>query len=145
MVMNLAAAGPLQVDHRLMAAASRKTVLIVEDDDDIRGSLRDLLEEEGYDVAEAANGREALAQLHGGVHPFLILLDLMMPVMNGWEFREAQTRDPEISAIPVVVVSADRGVAEKAASIQAADYLQKPIRFDKLLGLVGKYGDDKPS
>ena len=82
------------------------TILIVDDDCDVRRALTELLEDEGYAVAGAANGRAALDMIRGGVRPALILLDLMMPGMNGWDFRNAQLRDPELSAVPVVIVTA---------------------------------------
>src|SRR5215831_14973272 len=86
---------------------SSGAILIVEDDNDVRSALSELLEEEGFSVEGAHNGREALARLRGGtVHPAVILLDLMMPGMDGWDFRSEQMRDPELAAVPVVVVSA---------------------------------------
>lgn len=119
--------------------AKRDTVLIIEDDDAIRQSLRDILEDEGYDVVESANGQEALQSLRHGLSPCLILLDLMMPVMNGWEFRVEQMKEPVLAAIPVVVISADRSLSEKAYAISAASYLQKPIRLDKLLSVISQH------
>jgi CheY-like chemotaxis protein len=95
-----------------------------------------LLETEGYAVQSAANGREALAHLRGRARPDLILLDLMMPVMSGWEFREAQKADPALADIPVVIVSAASEVGQKAVALQAAGYLQKPVDADHLLVLV---------
>jgi CheY-like chemotaxis protein len=79
-------------------------VLIVEDDEAIRETLRELLEFEGFEVATAANGREAVSQLQRTERPCLILLDLMMPVMNGWEFLRKRREDLTIATIPVVVV-----------------------------------------
>ena len=78
---------------------SSGAVLIVDDDNDVRSALAELLEEEGFSVEGAANGREALALLRGGtVHPAVILLDLMMPGMDGWDFRHEQMRDPKLAA-----------------------------------------------
>ena len=114
-------------------------ILIVEDDFDVRDMLSLVLQNEGYSVATAANGREAIEYLRGGAAPCLILLDLMMPVMNGWEFRTVQQQDPSLSPIPVVVLSADGRIQEKAASIDAASYLKKPIEFDLLLDTIKHY------
>ena len=86
---------------------SSGAILIVDDDNDVRSALSELLEEEGFSVKGAPNGREALALLRGGtVHPAVILLDLMMPGMDGWDFRSEQMRDPQLAAVPVVIVSA---------------------------------------
>jgi CheY-like chemotaxis protein len=101
--------------------------------------MAQLLALEGYDSAMAANGREALDYLRRGSAPRLILLDLMMPVMDGWEFRREQQRDPAIADVPVVVLSAlDRG---RAADVIADDFLKKPLDFDRLLRLVRSYCD----
>lgn len=115
-------------------------VLIVEDDFDIREVLADVLEEEGYVVAEAANGYEALEVLRRpDARPRLILLDLMMPVMSGWQFVAEQRQDPELSSIPVVIVSADGNLQQKATSLGAQGYLRKPIEIDLLLDSVRQY------
>jgi CheY-like chemotaxis protein len=111
-------------------------ILIVEDDDDIREALTQILELEGYVVREAVNGREALDISAAGPTPDLILLDLMMPVMDGWQFRAEQLKNPGLSKVPVVVISADAGVHEKVATFGAASVLPKPISLDKLLGAV---------
>jgi CheY-like chemotaxis protein len=110
-------------------------ILIVEDDDDIREALTQILELEGYTVREAANGREAL-DISAREPPSLILLDLMMPVMDGWQFRAEQIKDPALAQIPVVVISADAGIHEKVASFGAASVLPKPISLDRLLRAV---------
>jgi CheY-like chemotaxis protein len=110
-------------------------ILIVEDDDDIREALTQILELEGYTVREAANGREAL-DISAREPPSLILLDLMMPVMDGWQFRAEQIKDPALAQIPVVVISADAGIQEKVASFGAASVLPKPISLDRLLRAV---------
>jgi CheY-like chemotaxis protein len=115
-------------------------VLLVDDDTYIRDVVTQLLEDEGYLVFGASNGQEALSALHASlVSPCLILLDLMMPIMNGWDFREAQLADPALAAIPVVVLSADPGVATHARAIDAANFLLKPIDFDLLLELVAHH------
>ena len=111
-------------------------ILIVEDDDDIREALTQILQLEGYVVREAANGREALDISAQHPTPSLILLDLMMPVMDGWQFRTEQMKDPVLSKVPVVVISADASVHEKVASFGAASVLPKPISLDRLLRAV---------
>ena len=118
---------------------SHADVLIVEDNPDIRESLVDVLEEEGYRVAVAVNGRDALAQLMGSVRPRLILLDLMMPEMSGWEFRARQQQSPRLSEIPVVVVSGEGNVDHGAKTLDADDYLPKPVDIDHLLNVVERF------
>lgn len=124
-----------------MAAArsAERCILVVEDDAAIRDALSLVLEDEGYRVTGAANGQEALAHLRNGCRPNLIILDLMMPVMDGWQFRKHQLQDSSLAAIPVVVLSADGNVLQKAADIDAVDCLQKPIDLDCLLEKVGRY------
>lgn len=114
-------------------------VMLVEDDLAIRETLRELLEDEGYRVESAGNGREALDRLRSGHPPRLILLDLMMPVMDGWEFRRAQRGDPALSDIPVVVLSADHPLADKVSGMAVAGYLAKPFELDALLATIRHY------
>jgi CheY-like chemotaxis protein len=116
--------------------ASSGYILIVEDDDDIREALTQILQLEGYVVREAANGQEALDISAQHPVPSLILLDLMMPVMDGWQFRSEQIKDPALSKVPVVVISADASVHEKVSSFGAATVLPKPISLDRLLRAV---------
>jgi CheY-like chemotaxis protein len=112
-------------------------ILVVEDDPSIREALAELLTEEGYAVASAANGAEALALLELEAPPSLILLDLMMPVMDGWAFRSAQRRDPRLSRIPVLVLSASRvGDGGPEAELAADAFLQKPFDLEALVGFV---------
>jgi CheY-like chemotaxis protein len=120
-------------------ANEMKTILVVEDDNGIRDSLKALLEMEGYDVLLATNGEEALAVLKSSRRPKLILLDLMMPVMDGFKFREMQSAAPEISDIPIVIMSADGHVAPKQAQIGARDYIKKPVDIDDLLNRIAAY------
>ena len=117
---------------------SCKSILIVEDDADIRESLHDVLEVEGYEVFAVANGQEALDRLKILPTPCLVLLDLMMPVMNGWEFLEAKQGDLKIAPIPVVIVSAVIDQA-KAKSKAAAGFIKKPIELNTLLEVVRQY------
>jgi CheY-like chemotaxis protein len=109
--------------------------MIVEDDPDTRGMLQLFLELEGFEVSSAANGRLALEALHAASEPCVILLDLMMPVMNGWQFRAAQVSDPKLSQIPVVVVTA-AGTREDMAAIAADGWLSKPVDFARLLATI---------
>src|SRR5436305_4151442 len=104
-------------------------ILIVDDDSDVRAALSELLEDEGFSVEGAPNGREALARLRQGqVHPAVILLDLMMPGMDGWDFRSEQMRDPQLAAVPVVIVSASGFSRESIrAQFRPAGYVAKPI------------------
>lgn len=114
------------------------TVMVVDDDDDIRGSLADILSDEGYAVRAAANGREALADLRSGkTRPSVILIDLMMPVMNGYELRTELLRDPELSSIPVVVVSA-RGTIDQR-QVAPAEILRKPVELGVLLETIERH------
>lgn len=121
-----------------MSMMAAKLILVVDDDEDIRDAVQQALEEEGYAVAVAANGKQALELLQGGVSPALILLDLMMPVMNGYEFVEKQGQDPPLAQIPVVILTAD-GSIDKAASIRIAGYVRKPIKLERLLAIARQY------
>ena len=112
-------------------------VLIVEDDADLREMMAQLLSLEGFQTATVANGREALEYLHRSDSPEVILLDLMMPVMDGWEFRRHQQADPALARVPVIVLSAlDQN---RTADVDAAAFLKKPLDFDRLLSLVRAY------
>ena len=119
-----------------MSATRASAVLIVDDDDDIRESFSELLADEGFTVGEASNGADALAYLESHALPNLIVLDLMMPVMDGVEFRRRQLVDPRWAAIPVLVMSAsDRG-AEIAAELGVTGFLAKPARGKELIAAV---------
>ena len=112
-------------------------VLIVEDDDDLREMMAQLLSLEGFQAAAVANGQEALEYLRQETAPDLILLDMMMPVMDGWEFRRRQKSDPTMAEVPVIVLSAlDQG---RITDISAEAILKKPLDFDRLLELVRTY------
>jgi signal transduction histidine kinase len=115
---------------------SGRTLLVVEDDVDIRESLDGLLSMEGFRVTGCSNGREALDWLRISPKPDLILLDLMMPVMDGWQFRVAQKDDPELATIPVLALSADS--TAKAAAIDAEAYLKKPVDYDTLIATIDR-------
>ena len=116
------------------------TILIVDDDAGIRQLLLLFLEHKGYTATTVANGREALDHLHAAQSlPGLILLDMMMPVMDGAAFRQAQQADPRIAAIPVVVLSAAEKLDSQAPRLSADAYVPKPIEFDALLQVVEQY------
>jgi len=119
-----------------------KSVLIIEDDDDIRETLQQLLELEGYSVRSAANGRQGLDLLPQMGTPCLILLDLMMPVMDGWEFLKVKSGNVRIAPIPVVVVSA----LDNAGQIKdVRGYIKKPIEYNSLMRVVSEYCGIAPS
>lgn len=122
-----------------MNSATPKQILVVEDDESIRSSLQSLLEMEGYSVQSASNGAEALKILENSGKPDLILLDLMMPVMDGFEFREKMDRLPEMARVPVVVMSADGNISTKKARVKAVDYLKKPVDINVLLERVERF------
>jgi CheY-like chemotaxis protein len=114
-------------------------VLIVEDDRDIRKNLKILLESEGYSIELAENGQVALEFLHSVTDlPSLIILDLMMPVMDGFQFRELQQRNPRLANIPVAIMTADGHIDEKKLRTQATAALRKPADVDDILKLVKK-------
>jgi CheY-like chemotaxis protein len=113
-------------------------VMIVEDDPDTREMLERFLQLEGFDVRTAANGQLALDALQVDSTYCVIVLDLMMPVMNGWQFRQAQARDPKLSGIPVVVVTA-AGAKEDIPAIDAHGWLSKPVDLDRLLATIGPF------
>jgi CheY-like chemotaxis protein len=111
-------------------------ILVVEDDDRVRDVLRILLEAEGFGVASARNGQEALERLTRQQPPFVILLDLVMPVMNGWQFCHEQRRAPHLAGIPVLLLSAEPDLDRTATSLGAAACFPKPVEFDRLLATV---------
>jgi len=111
-------------------------ILVVEDDKAIRESMLMALDFMGYKTIAASNGQEALDLLGTIEHPCLILLDLMMPVMNGWQFSEALNASETLSAIPVVVVSA---CDEKAENLKVQAILRKPVDLDQLFSFAQRY------
>lgn len=116
-------------------------VLIVEDDELTRSAWESALQAEGFSTAGAANGREALNYLLRNGPPRLILLDLMMPVMSGWEFRHEQLRDPALARIPVVVCSAVGDLPQEVSLLGAAGCLQKPLDSRQLVNVVRTFCD----
>ena len=115
----------------------RRTVLVIDDDEDLRATIKDVLEDQGFAVASAANGREALDMLlRDESQPALILLDLTMPEMDGWAFRREQQKVPRLAEIPVVLFSGNVDVGQAALSLNAAATMTKPLRLDGLVTLV---------
>lgn len=114
-------------------------VLVVEDDPELLAALCGALEDEGFGVSRARHGLDALGQLRSGRRPCVILLDLMMPIMNGWQFRYEQRQDSELSKIPVVVVSAKTDSAQHAAWLEADAYLEKPLSLARLIEIVNRF------
>ncbi len=124
---------------------SDRPILVVEDDDATREAECLLLQGEGYAVTAARNGREALDHLHEGLRPRVIVLDLAMPVLDGYAFRAEQLRDPELKDIPVVVCSAAGDLRQRAGVLSPAALLPKPVELDRLAGAVRSLaGGEKP-
>lgn len=120
--------------------SSGQRVLVIEDDEGIRDAVAESLEEAGYGVWLAANGAIAIGELRASSDlPFLILLDLMMPVMDGAQFLQEMRQDPRLSALPVVVVTADGNAIAKAAALGTQSGLKKPVQLKELLSTVSKY------
>jgi len=117
-----------------------KSVMIVEDDRDVRDSLVEILEDNGYSPLAASNGKEALERLRATPRkPCLVLLDIMMPVMDGWGFRAEQRVDPNLESIPVVVLTAHANAEQAAQQMQASAFLKKPVTLEALLSTVQRY------
>jgi two-component system, chemotaxis family, chemotaxis protein CheY len=110
-------------------------LLIIEDDDGARAALGDIFDYEGYPVATCCNGQEALDYLHTRPLPLLILLDLQMPVMNGWQFCREKMKDAELAAVPVVVITA----FQSPRDLDVDAVVQKPIDIERLMKLVRWY------
>ena len=115
-------------------------VLVVEDNQDVRETLVELLESYGYEAIGAEHGREAFDKLDRlGTRPCMIVLDLMMPVMDGRAFRQEQLKKPDVSSVPVVVISAYDETPERLREMQALAYLRKPINLTELMRVVGQH------
>ena len=113
-----------------------QSVLVVEDDEDIRTAMVDILESEGYQTESATNGQEALDLLRKINKPCLVLLDMMMPIMNGRQFLDRVMEDAVLAPIPVLVVSA---IADKTDTEGAVGFLKKPVDIDMVLKMVDRY------
>jgi DNA-binding response OmpR family regulator len=112
-------------------------ILLVEDDRDVRDAIAEVLEEEGYQVARARTGVDALEQLGKSQRlPAAIVLDLMMPLMDGWEFWSLQQSHYEWASIPVVVISADTNAKDKSSALRPIACLRKPLDIDELLAIL---------
>jgi CheY-like chemotaxis protein len=120
------------------------TVLIVDDDSAVRTALKELFETEGYTVAVAANGRAALNHLGAGLRPCVVLLDLMMPVMDGWDFRTEQLQDPLLKEIPVLILTA-AGFSDETIRAQFGNipFVPKPPPHNELLAMVHRLCHDR--
>ncbi len=110
-----------------------QTILVVDDDCGTLRVMKELLEAGGYTVVCATNGREALEHLERAEPPFAILLDLSMPVMTGWEFREHQRQTATVAHIPVLIISGEQDLPQIAAALGVAGHFRKPVPFDELL------------
>jgi CheY-like chemotaxis protein len=120
-------------------------VLVVDDDYAVLDAITDVLEDEGYEVIVAANGLEALKELRRGNLPCVILLDLMMPVMNGWEFRREQLQDENLAMIPTIIVTAHNRADENTEELRASGCIRKPAQPRLLLEVIGKYCHNGPA
>jgi CheY-like chemotaxis protein len=120
-----------------MVTMAQARILVVDDDTSIRSFVEMALDGEGYSVTTATNGAQALA-VTDQLHPDLILLDMRMPIMDGWTFAR-RYRSQEGPHAPIVVITAATDAGERAAEIDADGYLGKPFDLDELLGLVSRY------
>ena len=116
--------------------ANPEPILVVEDDEQIREALCELLEDAGYRTVGVGNGQEALTYLANGQRPCLIVLDLMMPVMDGWQFRREQQRDPALATIPVLVVTAAGN--RNGDELTNVDVIAKPFKMEELMTAVAR-------
>jgi CheY-like chemotaxis protein len=113
--------------------ADRTIVLVVDDDAEIRQALADLLEDEDYGVLLAANGKEALDVVAAGGCPDVILLDVMMPVMDGWHFLSARLRHPDLIEVPIIIISAGQEAEREARKVGVFEVARKPLHVDDLI------------
>jgi CheY-like chemotaxis protein len=118
---------------------SDPTIMLVDDDDDIREIIALILQEEGYRPLTAADGLEAIELLERGEHPKVILLDMMMPGLDGADFLRVVKSRPSFRDIPVVVMSGDTAARRKAESLGAAGCVAKPVELDTLLDVTHQY------
>jgi CheY-like chemotaxis protein len=117
-----------------------RTVLLIEDDRDICEIVEQVLAEEGYETVAVPNGAEGLAHLRSAAPPpFVIVLDLMLPVMDAWQFRAEQAEDARLAAIPVVIFSANPKVGQHADALGAAAVIRKPPNLDELLSTLSRF------
>ncbi len=117
-----------------------RTIMLIEDDRDICAIVEQVLADEGYQTIAVSNGVEGLKRLRASAQrPFLIVLDLMLPVMDAWQFRAEQTSDARLADIPVVIFSANPKVGQHADALGAAGVIRKPPNLDELLSVVGRF------
>jgi CheY-like chemotaxis protein len=115
-------------------------ILVVEDDQDVRDTILEIFEYEGHAAVGVPDGQAALEWLREApCRPALILLDLMMPGMNGQQFRDEQLKDPDLASIPTFILSADTSAQDKEVSVQATGFLLKPVKLDALLDVAQRY------
>jgi CheY-like chemotaxis protein len=117
----------------------KKTIMVVDDDADVRDAVTGLLEGHGYAVIPASNGQEALDELKAGEKPSLILLDVMMPIMDGQAFTAEQQADPELADIPVVVFTAFATALDKMKDMKSFARIEKPVQAEQLLDSVDRW------
>lgn len=117
-----------------MSAVGRRAIMIVDDDDAIREALEDVLSDEGYEVVGMSDGQQALDYLRAEKRPSAILVDLWMPVMDGWKFLDALLDDPRFSHIPLVVLTAARD--QRARDLRVSEVLTKPVQLQQVLGTL---------
>jgi len=128
--------------HYALVEAARQ-ILVVDDDSAIREAISEVLQEDGYSVVTAANGQEAMAQLSAARDqpPGLILLDLMMPVMDGWQFLDRYAEDDTLPPVPIIVISANLAASGGIHRRDVLLYLKKPLDIDRLLETVHTWCD----
>jgi CheY-like chemotaxis protein len=114
-------------------------ILIIDDDPAIRDVLGEVLRRAGYEVSTATNGVEALTHMRTKGAPSLILLDLMMPVMDGWEFRREQLKDPALRSVPTIILTTVANIMAEAKLLQAAGYISKSTAYGSILEVVRAY------
>lgn len=119
-----------------MSAGRPPLVLLVDDDEEMRTTLVEVLALEGIAAVTARHGAEALDRLNGGLDPDVILLDLMMPVMSGWEFRERQLQDARLASIPVMILTASANAPRNAARLGVDAYQAKPLQLEALVAWI---------
>jgi CheY-like chemotaxis protein len=122
-----------------MGTSQSHVVMVVEDDPDTRDALCEALTLYGYDAVSAPNGEQALRLLRASARPCLILLDMMMPVMDGWEFRTLQRTDEQIAMIPVACLTADRTARDRASDAGFIAFLPKPVELEEILSLIREH------
>jgi CheY-like chemotaxis protein len=126
----------LTTRHEPVTAQRKPLILVVEDHQVTREALAMLLTDVGYNVVEAANGREALATLSNGARPDVILLDLMMPVMDGWEFMKRQRRDWRLCTIPTIVITGVASHDPRCLEMPIVRFLPKPCSPEQLMAAI---------